>query len=76
MSGAASAPRKTAQIAEAAKAGGSWKAIRPYLEALAQMAKRPSNIAASARQRLLNLARAQNQTFDAILVCVALDRSP
>ena len=38
------------------------------------MAKQPGNIAASVRQRLLNIARAQGQLFDVILVRFALER--
>ncbi len=38
------------------------------------MAKAPSNVAASVRQRLLNLARAQGQLFDVVLVAFGLER--
>jgi predicted nucleotidyltransferase component of viral defense system len=38
------------------------------------MAKQPTNIAASVRQRLLNIARAQRQLYDVILVRFALER--
>lgn len=38
------------------------------------MAKSPSNVAASVRQRLLNLARAQGQLFDVVLVAFGLER--
>lgn len=38
------------------------------------MAKAPSNIAASVRQRLLNVARAQGQLFDVVLVAFGLER--
>lgn len=38
------------------------------------MAKQPRNIAASVRQRLLNIARAQGQVFDVMLVRFALER--
>lgn len=38
------------------------------------MAKAPVNIAASVRQRLLNIARARNQPFDVVLVRFALER--
>jgi predicted nucleotidyltransferase component of viral defense system len=38
------------------------------------MAKAPSNAAASVRQRLLNLARAQGQLFDVVLVAFGLER--
>lgn len=38
------------------------------------MAKAPTNIAASVRQRLLNIARAQSQLFDVVLVRFALER--
>lgn len=38
------------------------------------MAKAPVNIAASVRQRLLNLARQQGQLFDVILVTYGLER--
>ena len=38
------------------------------------MAKQPTDIAASVRQRLLNLARAEGQLFDVILVAFGLER--
>ena len=38
------------------------------------MAKEPVNIAASVKQRLLNLARAEGQLFDVLLVRFALER--
>lgn len=38
------------------------------------MAKAPNNVAASVRQRLLNLARAQGQLFDVVLVAFGLER--
>ena len=38
------------------------------------MARAPANIAASVRQRLLNLARQKSQVFDAILVAYGLER--
>jgi predicted nucleotidyltransferase component of viral defense system len=38
------------------------------------MAKAPVNIAASVKQRLLNLARAEGQVFDVLLVRFALER--
>lgn len=38
------------------------------------MAKAPSNVAASVRQRLLNLARAQGQLIDAVIVAFGLER--
>lgn len=38
------------------------------------MAKAPTNIAASVKQRLLNIARAQDQLFDVVLVRFALER--
>jgi hypothetical protein len=38
------------------------------------MAKSPANLAASVKQRLLNLARAQGQVFDVVLVRFALER--
>lgn len=38
------------------------------------MAKAPNNAAASVRQRLLNLARAQGQLFDVVLVAFGLER--
>ncbi len=44
------------EIAETAKAGGTWNIMRPYLEALTPIAKPPVNLAASITDRLLNLA--------------------
>ena len=38
------------------------------------MADKPKNIAASVRQRLLNLARAEGQAFDVVLVAFGLER--
>ena len=38
------------------------------------MAKQPKDIAASVRQRLLNLARAEGQLFDVVLVAFGLER--
>jgi predicted nucleotidyltransferase component of viral defense system len=38
------------------------------------MAKQPVNLAASVRQRLLNIAREQGQVFDVVLVRYALER--
>lgn len=38
------------------------------------MADRPTNVAASVKGRLLNLARAQNRNFDVLLVRYALER--
>lgn len=38
------------------------------------MADRPTNVAASVKGRLLNLARAQNRSFDVLLVRYALER--
>jgi len=38
------------------------------------MARAPTNVAASVRQRLLNIARAQGQLFDVVLVRFALER--
>lgn len=38
------------------------------------MAKRPTNLAASVRQRLLNLARKDRQAFDVVLVAFGLER--
>ena len=38
------------------------------------MVKSPSNLAASIRQRLLNLARKEGRVFDAVLVAYALER--
>ncbi len=38
------------------------------------MAKAPKNLAASVRQRLLNLAREQGRVFDAVLVTYGLER--
>src|SRR3546814_10039557 len=38
------------------------------------MADTPKNIAASVKQRLLNMARAQGRGFDILLVCFALER--
>lgn len=38
------------------------------------MADKPRNIAASVRQRLLNLARAEGQAFDVVLVAFGLER--
>lgn len=38
------------------------------------MAKSPTNIAASVRQRLLNLARAEGRVFDVVLVAFGLER--
>lgn len=38
------------------------------------MAKAPTNIAASVRQRLLNLARAEGRVFDVVLVAFGLER--
>jgi len=38
------------------------------------MAKAPKNIAASVRQRLLNLARAEGRVFDVVLVAFGLER--
>ena len=38
------------------------------------MADTPKNIAASVRQRLLNLARAEEQAFDVVLVAFGLER--
>ncbi len=38
------------------------------------MAVTPKNIAASVRQRLLNLARAEEQAFDVVLVAFGLER--
>lgn len=38
------------------------------------MAKTPVNLAASVKQRLLNIARAQGQVFDVVLVRFALER--
>lgn len=38
------------------------------------MARGPSNLAASVKQRLLNIARAQDQLFDVVLVRFALER--
>lgn len=38
------------------------------------MAKAPKNIAASVRQRLLNLAREEQQVFDVVLVAYGLER--
>ncbi len=38
------------------------------------MADQPKNIAASVRQRLLNLARAEGQAFDVVLVAFGLER--
>ena len=38
------------------------------------MADKPKNIAASVRQRLLNLARAEEQGFDVVLVAFGLER--
>ncbi len=38
------------------------------------MADKPRNIAASVRQRLLNLARAEEQAFDVVLVAFGLER--
>ncbi len=40
------------------------------------MAKQPKDIAASVRQRLLNLARAEGQLFDVVLVAFGLDAVP
>ncbi len=38
------------------------------------MAKQPKDIAASVRQRLLNIARAESQVFDVVLVSFGLER--
>ena len=38
------------------------------------LADKPRNIAASVRQRLLNLARAEGQAFDVVLVAFGLER--
>lgn len=38
------------------------------------MAKSPKNLAASVRQRLLNLAREQGRVFDVVLVTYGLER--
>jgi len=38
------------------------------------MADPPKNIAASVRQRLLNLAQERGQAFDVVLVAFALER--
>ena len=38
------------------------------------MAKPPKDIAASVRQRLLNLARQEGQVFDVVLVAFGLER--
>ncbi|MDX8355220.1 hypothetical protein [Cognatiyoonia sp. IB215182] len=38
------------------------------------MADKPRNLAASVRQRLLNLARAEGQAFDVVLVAFGLER--
>ena len=38
------------------------------------MAKQPKDIAASVRQRLLNLVRAEGQLFDVVLVAFGLER--
>lgn len=38
------------------------------------MADNPKNIAASVRARLLNLARAEGQAFDVVLVAFGLER--
>ncbi len=38
------------------------------------MAKQPNNVAASVRQRLLNIAREQGQVFDVVLVSFGLER--
>lgn len=38
------------------------------------MARQPKDIAASVRQRLLNLARAEGQLFDVVLVAFGLER--
>ena len=38
------------------------------------MAKLPKDIAASVRQRLLNLARQERQVFDVVLVAFGLER--
>ena len=38
------------------------------------MADKPANLAASVKQRLLNIARAQGQVFDVVLVRFALER--
>ncbi|MCB1359073.1 MAG: nucleotidyl transferase AbiEii/AbiGii toxin family protein [Maritimibacter sp.] len=38
------------------------------------MAEKPKNVAASVRQRLLNLARAEEQAFDVVLVAFGLER--
>ena len=38
------------------------------------MAKQPKDIAASVRQRLLNLAREEGQVFDVVLVAFGLER--
>ena len=38
------------------------------------MAKQPNDIAASVRQRLLNLARQEGQVFDVVLVAFGLER--
>ena len=40
------------------------------------MAKAVSNLPASIREKLLNLARAENQVFDVILVRYGLERTP
>ena len=38
------------------------------------MAKSPTNIAASVRQRLLNLARSEGRDFQTLLVAFGLER--
>lgn len=38
------------------------------------MARQPTNIARSVKDRLLNLARAEGKVFDVVLVCFALER--
>ena len=38
------------------------------------MAKQPKDIAASVRQRLLNIARSEGQVFDVVLVSFGLER--
>ena len=62
-----------AELARVAEKLGIWKVMRPYLEAMTAMRK-PVNIAASLRARLLKLSQTRDQPFQILLTRFVLER--